>query len=406
MRSFRIGSLFGIPIKLDLTFLLILPVYAYLIGSRIAETADALNMVLPGGVAAIDPAALSGGGLEWAVGFVAAVGLFVGVVLHELGHSLTARYFGYPIDSITLWLFGGVASLSEMPEDWKREFLIAIAGPIVSVAIGVVCWVALFALPGLDVALFVVGYLALLNVVLAAFNMLPGFPMDGGRVLRALLSIRYPYARATKYAAEVGKAFAILLGLFGVFTFQLIPIGLAFFIYIGASSEAQQTMMKAAFEGVTVGDVMTPLTDLDTIQSAATVSELIGRMIRERHTGFPVMDGDRFVGIATLDDARQVRQAERDAFEVGEVMTDSLTTVTPETDAMTAITLMQENGVGRLPVVDDGGRLVGLISRSDLMTALEIIRSSQSLKPHEGLGRPGTPGARADPEGDTFRPGK
>jgi Zn-dependent protease/CBS domain-containing protein len=402
MRSFRIGSLFGIPIKLDLTFLLILPVYAYLIGSQVGPTAEVLNQAWALG---IDPAALSGGGLEWVVGLLAALGLFAGVVLHELGHSLVAMRFGYPIDSITLWLFGGIASLSEMPENWKQEFLIAIAGPIVSVLIGAACYAGLFVLPGQDAALFVVGYLALLNVALAAFNMLPGFPMDGGRVLRALLTIRLPYAKATRYAAEVGKVFALLLGLFGLFvSFNPILIGLAFFIYIGASTEAEQTTMKAAFEGVVVGDVMTPLDELDTIQGDATVAELISRMIRERHTGFPVMDGDRFVGLVTLDDARQVRPEERDAFRVEEVMTDSLTTVTPDTDAMTAITLLQENGVGRLPVVDASDRLVGLISRSDLMTALEIIRSSKPLKPREGIGRPDTPGARADPEGNTFRP--
>lgn len=402
MRSFRIGSAFGIPIKLDLTFLLILPVYAYLIGASIGATTDILNTTWNLG---IDPTSLTGGGMEWVIGLVAAVGLFVGVVLHELGHSVTAMRFGYPIDSITLWLFGGVASLSEMPEDWKQELLIAIAGPIVSVLIGGVCYALLFAIPAFDAAVFVVGYLALLNVALAAFNMLPGFPMDGGRVLRALLTIRLPYAKATQYAAEVGKLFALLLGLFGLLVqFNPILIGLAFFIYIGASTEAQQTMMKAAFEGVTVRDVMTGLEDLDTVQADTTIAELIDRMIQERHTGYPVMDTDRFVGLVTLDDAREVRPAEREAFLVKDVMSKSLTTVTPDTDAMTATTMMQQNNVGRLPVVDGDDRLVGLISRSDLMTALEIIRSSQPLKPREGLGRPGNPGARADPGTDTFRP--
>ncbi len=132
MRSFRIGSLFGIPIKLDLTFLLVLPLFAYLIGTQIEDVAGILNDGLAAG---IDIGAISGGTTPLLLGLAAAVGLFVGVVLHELGHSLTAQRYGFPIDSITLWLFGGIAAFSEMPEDWRQELNIAVAGPIVSVLV-------------------------------------------------------------------------------------------------------------------------------------------------------------------------------------------------------------------------------------------------------------------------------
>jgi CBS domain-containing protein len=295
--------------------------------------------------------------------------------------------YGFPIESITLWIFGGIASLSEMPEDWKQELTIAVAGPIVSVIVGGVCYAGFLVVPADVPAIrFVLAYLALLNVALAVFNMLPGFPMDGGRVLRALLARTRPYARATQIAAEVGKAFALLLGLAGLLLFgNIIMIGLAFFIYIGASSEAQQTMMKAAFEGVTVGDVMTPGDELDTVSAEISVAELVERMVRERHTGYPVLDGDELVGLVTLDDAREVREVERDAYTVGEVMTHDLTTVSPDTDAMAAITKLQQERIGRLPVTDRTGNLVGLISRSDLMTAFDIIKSSQRLKPREKL---------------------
>jgi Zn-dependent protease/CBS domain-containing protein len=384
MRSFRIGSILGIPIKLDLTFLLVLPLFAYLIGAQIELTAGLLNDVWAADIA-VD--ALSEGSTRWIVGLVAALGLFAGVVLHELGHSVVAMRYGFPIDSITLWIFGGIASLSEMPEDWKQELAIAVAGPVVSVAVGAVCFLGFGLVPdGVPAARFVLGYLALLNVVLAVFNMLPGFPMDGGRVLRALLARTRPYARATQIAAEVGKGFALLLGLFGLLAGNIILIGLAFFIYIGASQEAQQTMMKAAFEGVTVGDVMTPADDLDVVSPDISVSELISRMVTERHTGYPVLDGGELVGLVTLDDARQVREVERDAYTVEDVMSRELTTVSPDTDAMSAITKLQGTDAGRLPVTDDFGDLVGLISRSDLMTAFEIIRSSQRLKPRESLG--------------------
>ena len=402
MRSFRIGSLFGIPIKLDLTFLLVLPLFAYLIGRQVETiTVEVLNGAMGAG---IDPAVLTGGGTEWIIGFAAALGLFLGVVLHELGHSLVAMRYGFSIDSITLWIFGGIAALADMPEDWKQELAIAVAGPAVSLALGGACYGLLVAIPeGFPAARFVVGYLALLNVVLAVFNMLPGFPMDGGRVLRALLARTRPYARATEIAANVGKLFAILLGLFGLLVTQnIVLIGLAFFIYIGAASEARQTMLKAAFEGVTVADLMTPAERLDTVDPRDTVAELIGRMIRERHTGFPVVEGDRLVGVVTLDDARTVDQVERDAYTVRDVMTSDLTTVTPDTDAMTAIERMQEEGIGRLPVVDGRGDLVGIVSRTDLMTAFEIIRSSRQLKPEEGTGPIGTrTGDR--PEGSEVR---
>jgi Zn-dependent protease/CBS domain-containing protein len=318
--------------------------------------------------------------MPWILGTAAALGLFVCVLLHEFGHSLVAMRYGYEIESITLWLLGGVASFVEMPEDWKQEFVIALAGPLVSIAVGVLSLVGFLALPASQgAAKFVFGYLALTNVMLAAFNMLPGFPMDGGRVLRALLARTRSHARATQLAAEVGKAFAFLLGIIGLFTFQLLLVALAFFIYMGASSEAQQTVMKAAFEDVTVRDIMTDRDRLDVVDVRTSVAELLDRMFRERHTGYPVLKGGHLAGMVTLNDARSVNEVERDAYLVGDVMSGELTTIGPDAGAMDAITVMQENGVGRLPVVDEEGELVGLISRSDLVTALNIIQSRGSL---------------------------
>ena len=376
MRGIRIGSAFGIPIRLDLTFLLVLPLFAWLIGSDIASLTGVVNDLF-GSV--IDPDVLTAGSMQWVLGSAAAIGLFFCVLLHEFGHSLVAMRYGYEIESITLWLFGGVARFTEMPEDWKQEFTIAVAGPIVSLALGVVAYLGFLVLPtALDPIKFVVGYLALTNVVLAVFNMLPGFPMDGGRVLRALLARTRPHAQATKIAAEVGKIFAFLLGIFGLFT-NLFLIALAFFIYIGASSEAQQTVMKAAFEGVTVRDVMTRQEDLDTVRTDTSVAELLDRMFVDRHTGYPVMQNGRLVGVVTLDDARSVKEVERDAYRVGDVMSAELSTIAPDADAMTALQQMQEKKVGRLPVVDETGEIVGLISRSDLVTAFNVIQSRGAI---------------------------
>ncbi|MFW6265853.1 MAG: site-2 protease family protein [Halanaeroarchaeum sp.] len=373
-KSFRVGSLFGIPLKLDVTLLLILPVFAYIIGSQVAEIVDVVNLALG---TSVDPAPLAAGALPWLLGAAAAVGLFVGVTLHELGHSLVAIRYGYPIDSITLWILGGIAQLSEQPEDWRHELLIAIAGPVVSVVLGVVLFVGVYLVPaGLDGLRFLLGYLALLNLTLAVFNLLPGFPMDGGRVLRALLARNRPFARATQLAAEVGKAVAILMGLVGLFGGNLILIAIAFFIYIGASGESRRTVMNAAFQGVTVSEVMTPAEDLDTVYADQSVAELVEEMFRHRHTGFPVERNDRIVGMVTLDDARRIKPVERDAYRVEEVMSTDLYTIPRYSNAMDALDAMQSNKVGRLLVVDENGAVVGLISRTDVMTAFNVITSS------------------------------
>jgi len=378
MRRFRIGSAFGIPIQVDLTFLLVLPLFAWLIGAQLVQSVELMNDVWGAG---IPVEALSAGQLPWVLGIAAALGLFACVVLHELGHSLVAMRFGFPISSITLWLFGGIAQLDEMPEDWKQELFIAIAGPIVSVALAGISYVGFRLMPtgdavGIASVKFLLGYLALMNLVLAIFNMMPGFPMDGGRVLRALLARNRPYARATQIAAEVGKLFALLLGLFGLFGGGgLFLVAIAFFIYIGASSEAQMTTMKAAFEGVTVRDVMTPADRVQSVDPDLSVAELMELMFRERHTGFPVVENDQVVGLVTLEDARAVREVEREAFRTEEVMTRDLRTIHPDENAMTALTRMQEHNIGRLIVMEDG-EFVGLLTRSDLMTALSIIKQS------------------------------
>ena len=371
MRGIQIGSAFGIPVRLNWTFLIVLPLFAVFIAWDIAELVLLINEIFG---ATMDPDQLTVGNLPWYLGLASALGLFAGVLLHEFGHSLVALRYGYEIDSITLWLLGGVASFTEFPEDWRHELVIAIAGPVVSVLLGVGSYVVFTSLPpSVDAARFVFGYLAILNTVLAAFNLLPGFPMDGGRILRALLARNQPHAKATQQAAAVGKAFAFGLGLLGLFT-NLFLVVLAFFIYMAASGEAQQTTIKAAFEDITVEDLMTSEEDLVTVSEDTTVSDLLARMFTERHIGYPVMRNGTLVGMVTLDDASAVEEVERDAYRVEDVMSAELYTITPGADAMTAFERMQQNGVGRLPVVTEAGNLVGIISRTDMMRAFEVIQ--------------------------------
>jgi Zn-dependent protease/predicted transcriptional regulator len=390
MKSFRVGRLFGIPIELDLTFLIVLPLFAYVIGVQISRWVEILNETLGANIAAVmltSPPTVS-----YLLGTLAAVGLFGGVILHELGHSLVARNYGIEIQSIRLWLFGGVAQLARMPRQWTQELYVALAGPAVSILLGIGAFGVFQLLPvnggtGIAAMKFLVGYLALMNIALAGFNLLPGFPMDGGRVLRALLTRNRPYAQATQIAARVGQGFALLLGLLGLFGGGgIFLVAIAFFIYIGASTEARQTTMRAAFEGVTVRDVMTPAASISSVNPKITVAGLVDKMFDERHTGYPVVTDDHVEGIVTLEDAQSVPAVERDAVFVNDILDNNFATVTPETSAVEAISKMQESSVDRVIVMGDPtdneerSSFVGLLSQTDLMTALNIIRTSDRLQ--------------------------
>lgn len=376
-KAFRIGSIADIPIKLDVTFLLVLPVLAYLIGSGTGDVVLALNQAFDAG---IDAAALTGGITPWLLGSTAAVGLFVCVLLHELGHAAVARHYGYGIESITLWLLGGVARPEEQPNRWHHEFWIAIGGPVVSVAIGVGCLLAFGVLSG-DSIRFVVGYLAVLNVVLAVFNMIPAVPLDGGRVLRALLGRTRSHAEATQRAVSVGKFFAIALGLFGLLVFNPFLIAIAFFVYIAAGAEGRQVLIESALEGVVVGDVMTPAANIRSLSPEQTLDVVLERMFDERHTGYPVVDGGRPVGVITLDDIRDVEPSARSTTTVADIMSAELQTVSTGTEAIEALQRLASGGIGRLLVTDETGALVGLVTRSDLVTAMNIIQERR----HAGI---------------------
>ncbi|PSP79134.1 metalloprotease [Halobacteriales archaeon QS_1_68_20] len=380
-RSFRVGRTFGIPLELDLSFLLMLPLLAWAVGLQVEAVAALLNGFWGAGIG-IEGLARSP--TRWVLGLAGALGLFVGVLLHELGHSLVARRYGHQIESITLWVLGGIARMSDLPEDWREELAIAVAGPAVSVIVGIGSF-ALFVLtaglrgtfapPTVDGLAFLFGYLAVLNVALAAFNVLPAFPMDGGRILRAVLARNRSYVDATSTAARVGKWFAVLFAVFGLVRADVVLIGVAFFVYVAATSEAQQVAVRAAFRGVPVREVMTPAARLRTVTPDTTVGELPRRMFHERHSGYPVVRAGRPVGMVTLEDARGVREVERDAYRVDDVMSEELVTVGPDEEAVEAFERLQEHDVGRLLVLDDG-ELVGLVSRTDLVHAFDVAEST------------------------------
>jgi Zn-dependent protease len=372
MRSYTVTKIWGIPIRLNISLVVFLPVLAWLIGDGgqielYAELLEGLTAV------AFDVDTLTAGSTPWVIGVVAAVGLFVSVTIHELGHSWVAIRYGLSIESITLWILGGMAALSEMPREWNREFWIAIAGPVTSVGVAVVSYGGMLALgSSLPVARFVLGWLALTNLILAGFNLLPAFPMDGGRVLRALLARSRPYGSATRIAGRIGVVFAILFAVVGVLVFNVILILLALFIYGAATTESRTVLLDELLEGLVVGDVMTR--DPPTVSSDTTVAELVSRMVGDRRTVYPVIDdfsGD-VVGVVTLNELRQVREVERDAVLVEEIARD-VPRVDPTADAFETLVTLSGTKTNHL-LVGDETDVVGLLSEGDYAHALSMQR--------------------------------
>jgi Zn-dependent protease/CBS domain-containing protein len=339
--SLNIGTIAGTAVRVHITFLL------FLVWIFAADYA-------------------SGGPDEAWTGLLFMVLLFACVLAHEFGHIFTARAFGVATPDVTLLPIGGVARLERIPEEPRQEFLIAIAGPAVNVVIGL----ALMLLAGahLDpVALSVdnaqismLDRLANVNLFLAVFNMIPAFPMDGGRVLRALLAIRMGHTRATETAAAIGQGVAFLLGFVGLFYNPLL-IFIAVFVYLAAASEAHTVAMRAMAHGVPVTNAM--MTGLAKLTPQAHVDEAVQTLLRTSQSEFPVVDGaDKPVGLLARGDLiRAVKQLGPDA-RVADVMSTKVPTVGHRRCLEEALRLLQEKSAPAVAVVDADGRLIGLVT--------------------------------------------
>jgi Zn-dependent protease/CBS domain-containing protein len=374
MRSYKLLSVWGIPIRVNTSLLIFLPILAWLIGSGgQIELYAALIEGFTG--VGFDIARLRAGATPWLVGVAAAVGLFASVTVHELGHSWVAMRYGIEIESITLWILGGLASLKTFPKEWDREFWIAIAGPVSSLLVAGVCYGAAVALPAsVHVLRFVVGWLAITNVVLAVFNLLPAFPMDGGRILRALLARSRPYGTATRLAARVGVGFAFLFAIVAVLNFQIILLLLAFFIYGAATTESKAVLLDELLEGITVGDIMTR--DPARVTLSTTIDEFGEQMLRDRRTVHLVVDAEGTpVGIVTLDDLKKARRGDR-ATTVGDIVRD-VPDIDPNADAFDTLVELQSAGAVDALVQRDGD-LLGILSEADYAHAMTIQRGFRS----------------------------
>lgn len=320
---------------------------------------------------------------HWIMGVAGALGLFASVIAHEFGHAMTARRFGVEMRGITLFIFGGVAEMSQEPPSAKAEFWIAVAGPIVSLALGLV-------LVGLDAARTtlalpepvagVVGYLGWINLVLVGFNIIPAFPLDGGRVLRAILwHVRGDLSWATKVTAELGSSFGIalfVLGLLFFITGNLIAgvwwFLLGLFLRGAARMSYQQVLLRRALEGERVEAFMRP--DPVTVGPDLPISDLVEEVIyHHHHKLYPVVDQGRLLGCVTLQDVKLIPRDQWPEHSVSEIMTEpnENNTVGPDADAMRVLSTLHNNGISRLMVARDD-RLEGVIALKDLMGFLSL----------------------------------
>jgi Zn-dependent protease/predicted transcriptional regulator len=366
-RSIRLIRLFGFEVKIDLSWLIL----GILITWSLAQS------LFPSYYKGLAKSAY------WIMGIAGALGLLVSIVFHELWHSLIARKFGLPMKGITLFIFGGVAEMTEEPPSPKAEFFMAIAGPLSSIFFG-------GALLGLSFlgggagwprpVLGVLSYLGILNLVLAGFNLLPAFPLDGGRVLRAVLwgwkdNMRW----ATKIASGIGSAFGIILIVVGAleFVFGNFIGGVWMFLIgmflKGASETAyKQLLIRRSLEGETVGKFMkdNPVT----VSPRISIQELVEDYIFKHHFKmFPVVEDDRLIGCVTLNQVKEIPREERPSRRVGDLSLSCSkeNTISPDEDAMKALSQMSRTNASRLMVVR-GDKLVGMIALKDMMKLLSL----------------------------------
>ncbi|MFS8035848.1 site-2 protease family protein [Xanthobacter sp. AM11] len=323
--------------------------------------------------------------------------LFLCVLLHELGHVFAARRYGVKTPDITLWPFGGIANLERIPEKPSEELVVAVAGPLVNVVIAIVLLLALgaslngAALDAEDLAKIedpgtsMLVKLAGANIFLVVFNLIPAFPMDGGRVLRAVLAMNMGYGRATALAASIGQAIAIGLGLLGIFTNPMLMI-IGVFVFLAASGEAGQVQLKEASRGHIVADAM--ITHFETLGPQSTVDDAADALIRSTQKEFPVVDGaGRLRGVLTRDAMIRALKDQGPQTPVVEVMQADIPTVEARSKLDAALKLITSARVPAVGAVDSTGKLVGLLTPENV-GELMMIHVARGERPAAGLRDP------------------
>jgi Zn-dependent protease/predicted transcriptional regulator len=320
----------------------------------------------------------------WIMGTVAAILLFVSILMHELAHSYVAIKHGIRVSSIRLLIFGGLAEIHSEPKSGRHEFLIALAGPATSMALGVFFlivyspfFVSKTVTPTSEIALWLGGA----NISLAILNMIPGFPLDGGRILRAFLWDHWDdMARATKVVSQIGNGFALFLIIFGALLFlitQSFILGL-WLIFIGmimkqsSAGSYQVVVLRRALAGVHVREIMTE--NLVTVDWLMSVDQFVHDYIyKHQFSQFPVFTHDEFIGMASLEGVKTISKDLWGFKQVRDIMTpmENVQSLRPGDDATEALSKMIASDTGQMPVVEDG-RLLGIVSRRDIMKLIKI----------------------------------
>jgi Zn-dependent protease/predicted transcriptional regulator len=364
---FKIAKLFGIPVQVDLSWFIIVALITWSLAKG----------VFPQHFKDLPETTY------WMMGLAGALGLFVSILLHELGHSLVAQRYGLPIEGITLFIFGGVAEMTREPPSPKVEFLVAIAGPITSVLIAATCFALTTAGRALGWMAPVIGvlwYLGFINSVLVVFNMIPAFPLDGGRVFRSILwRFRGNLKEATRVTAAIGRVFGIVLIVLGAFNFMQgfvlagvwqFVIGL--FLRGAAQASYQQLLIRRALEGEPVSRFMQA--EVIAVPPPLTIQHLVDDYIYNyHHKMYPVLDDGELLGRVTTRAVKQVPREQWSMRTVGQVVEpiSPENTISPQADAMEALSRMHKNESSRLMVVD-AGKLVGVVSLKDLVDFMAL----------------------------------
>ena len=371
----RIGSLFGIQIRIDWSWLLALVLIGTTLAFQFASELPAKNA--PPGHVVVTPKHVL-------MGLAVAVFLFVSVLMHEFCHALVARSRGVPIHGITLFLFGGVTEMTQEPATAKQELLLAAAGPAMSAVLAAAFYVASVLVRGgggSPVAVYLLRYMGYLNALLLAFNLVPGFPLDGGRILRAIIwQSTGNLKRATYVTTRIGLVLAyglIVTGIIqAVLYHNLIPglwmAFIGFFLKEAAESGYQQVLLKRALSGLQVQQAMRA--PVVTVPSNLPLSDLVDQyFLQHRFKSFPVEDQGRLVGLVSLEDVKAVPRDRWPLVAVVQVMrTDILQhCLRPDQEVGAALAAMVQHGLGRIPVCIHG-QTVGMLTRRDIMELFRI----------------------------------
>lgn len=378
----------GIPVKLHVSLLLFLPYVAFVASRQFRYLAEVAGLPL-------DAARLPT--LVW--GAILAVGLFVSILLHELAHSLVAVRSGTPVRAITLMMLGGVSRL-ERDVRPEREAWMAFVGPLSSAAIGAFCTAMYFVpfSPEVRVAWLV---LAFVNIVLAAFNLLPAFPMDGGRVLRGLLAPRVGTYRATRIAVGVGKFMAVLFAFYGLLSFNVLLVLIAGFVYMGAMGEQARSELKHVLAGTLVADVMTDR--LGAVRTDERVRDVARRLFREHQEGALVVDGgidgeidggqsslternvpEHVVGVVIATDLSKPELVQIPTATVETAMRKELPRVHAGDDAVTTLDPLMNGEVDAVVVLDESEHIVGLVTAMDVQRAMTFLGAMSRTRRDSG----------------------